>query len=531
MTTQPEKEITNKRRWALQRLGHLAPVNMLLCLAFPLLAQTERKMLLPPETALETWTRRYSSLGNLDDQPKAVAVHANGDVMVTGCAGLPAHYPLTTGDFYTAKYAAPDGALLWEQRYNSRSNLLDYPTAMALDSQGNVVVTGCSLLACSIGCRSEFYTVKYAGPNGVLLWEQRYQGPDPAYSSGFSDVSTDVAVDGEGNVTVTGKSAMGERMDQYTAKYRSADGALLWETRYTNAFYAFAIAVDASGDVVVTGQRFVAKYAGTNGALLWERLYPTGADSAEVCIDPSGNVVVMAYLDVDESPPCYTAKYAGTNGALLWENRGGPGDEDGAPVVDAAGNVIVIGFGLAKYAAANGAMLWSNRFDGTVDGPDYAIAAVADAAGDIVVIGWAATTNGNEYCTAKYASADGSLLWEQRYRAPGTLDAQAGALALDLAGNVIVTGTETAINGTQDFLTVKYLTVACPLLGPPQPVPEGVGLSFAAKPGLTYTVERAQTISGSWTTMGAALVGTNGVGTLLDTNPPAGGAFYRAVYP
>ena len=38
----------------------------------------------------------------------------NGNVFVTGYSFLNPQYP----DYYTAKYAAADGALLWEKRYN-----------------------------------------------------------------------------------------------------------------------------------------------------------------------------------------------------------------------------------------------------------------------------------------------------------------------------------------------------------------------------------------------------------------------------
>ena len=46
------------------------------------------------------------------------------------------------GDIYTAKYAGADGALLWEQRYNGPANNDDNGVGLALDSNGNVVVSG-----------------------------------------------------------------------------------------------------------------------------------------------------------------------------------------------------------------------------------------------------------------------------------------------------------------------------------------------------------------------------------------------------
>ena len=47
-------------------------------------------------------------------------------------------------DYYTAKYAAADGALLWEMRYNGPANGDDYPSSLALGPNGMVVVAGSS---------------------------------------------------------------------------------------------------------------------------------------------------------------------------------------------------------------------------------------------------------------------------------------------------------------------------------------------------------------------------------------------------
>ena len=180
-----------------------------------------------------------------DDQPSALAVDASGNVVVTGIS-----YNGTNNDFYTAKYAGTNGALLWEQRYNDPANGEDYPAALAVDSHGNVVVTGSS----NNGTNTDYYTAKYAAADGALLWEKRGVGGGA------------VAVDASGNVVVSGR---------LTVKYR-ADGTEVW----TNNFGGF-VAVDGGGNVVVTGGTYngantdfyTAKYAAGDGALLWERFY------------------------------------------------------------------------------------------------------------------------------------------------------------------------------------------------------------------------------------------------------------------
>src|SRR6266498_5201314 len=98
-------------------------------------------------------------------------------------------------DYYTAKYGAADGTLLWEHFYNDCDGGEDHPEAMTLDGTGNVAVTGVSASAME-GFR--YYTEKYAAADGHRLWRQSYVSPG-GYGSG-----TGVVVDSAGNVVVTG---------------------------------------------------------------------------------------------------------------------------------------------------------------------------------------------------------------------------------------------------------------------------------------------------------------------------------------
>jgi hypothetical protein len=65
---------------------------------------------------------------------------------------------------------------------------------------------------------------------------------------------------------------------------------------------------------------------------------------------------------------------------------------------------------------------------------------------------------------------------------------------------------------------------------PPTIVNGGFQLNFSGYPGATYTLQRAESLAGPWTDLGSVTVDGGGNGTLLDSNPPQGNAFYRAVY-
>ena len=455
------------------------------------------------------WAQRYHGPSTNSDFANAMAVDADGNVVVTGSSNNG-----TNGDYYTAKYAAADGTLLWEKRYNGPANGQDYANAVAVDGNGNVVVTGSS----HNGTDLDYYTAKYAAADGALLWEQRYN-----HSAYGDDEAFAVALDGSGNVVVTGYSCDAtiiDVADYYTAKYAAADGALLWEKRYHGPVaasfdHATAVAVDSSGNVVVTGYSGTVKYAAADGALVWKTRNNIDEDDDDhakaLALDGSGNAVVTGHAPIPYNQS-YTAKYAATNGALLWKKFGpqfGPGEN--ALALDGSGNAVVTGYSTAKYAAADGSLLW----EATSNGSGEASAVAVDANGDAVVA-W------NYYDTAKYAAADGALLWK-RHDIPYKLGSH--CLALGPNGMVVVTGGYSEGNGRIDFETVVYRenlpAVSIAL------VPTGVRLSFPGVAGHSYQVLRAPAVTGPWSTNATTIAVTNGIIEYIDTNAPPGSAFYR----
>ena len=57
------------------------------------------------------WTKAYNGAGNFRDEAQAIAVDADGNAIVTGNS-----FGLVKSEITTVKYSAADGAVLWERR-------------------------------------------------------------------------------------------------------------------------------------------------------------------------------------------------------------------------------------------------------------------------------------------------------------------------------------------------------------------------------------------------------------------------------
>jgi len=242
------------------------------------------------------WVTHYNGPGDEWDEATALAVDDSGNVYVTGFS----HGGSTAWDYATIKYS-PSGDTLWVRRYNGPGNGLDVANELAVDDSGYVYVTGNS------------GTIKYSA-SGDSLWFGAYGG-------------NDLDIDDSGNVYVTGYTYGGDAsVDDYaTIKYSPA-GDTLWVRRYNgpgnNTDQANALAVDGSGNVYVTGVSYgggstLSDYAtikySPSGDTLWVRRYNgpgNGYDQANaLAVDDSGNVYVTGYSAQSSTYP-YNYDYA-----------------------------------------------------------------------------------------------------------------------------------------------------------------------------------------------------------------------------
>jgi len=367
----------------------------------------------------------------------------------------------------------------WVRLYNGLANNYDAASAIAVDGSGNVYVTGTSHAS---ETALDYTTIKY-GSNGDTAWVRRYDGPLSSY-----DQASAIVVDDSGNVYVTGGSwGTVTTTDYATIKYYP-NGDTAWVRRYNgtgnSADEARALAVDDSGNVYVTGYSYG---SGTFNDYATIKYYPNGNTAWVRRYNGSGNLNDEAYaIDVDSSGNVYvtgrsfgsgtsydyaTLKYY-ASGDTAWVRRyngpGNSGDEARAIAVDGSGNVCVTGnsygsgtyndYATLKYYL-NGDTAWVRRYNGPSNDYDRANALAVDISGNVHVTGrsWGSGTS-DDYVTLKYYP-NGDTAWARRYNGPGDFSDEALAIAVDDSGKVYVTGYSSQFSSypfNVDYATLRY---------------------------------------------------------------------------
>jgi len=359
------------------------------------------------------WVRRYNGPTDNWDGATEIALDGSGNVYVTGQS-----YGSDFFDYVTIKYN-PSGTQEWVARYNGPGNSDDWPNALAVDPSGNVYVTGYSI---GSGTFYDYATIKY-GPSGTQEWVARYNGP-----GNTKDRAWGIGVDASGNVYVTGDSGEGSvnLSDYVTVKY-DPSGVPQWTARYSSLYdYATALAVDTSGNVYVTGYSYALgtyydyatiKY-NTRGVRRWVARYHGGVGddfAYAIGVDASGKVTVTGESVGSGTGSDYGTVRYDARGRQQWVARyNGPGNASDVAValaVAGSGDVYVTGesegsgtvtdFATVKLDAS-GNEQWVARHDGPGESFDHATALAVDASGNVFVTGRSSRTGGSVYATVKY---------------------------------------------------------------------------------------------------------------------------------
>jgi len=367
------------------------------------------------------WTTTWG--GTVGDVGYSVAVDVSGNVYVTGyfngTVNFGAGNVTSAGgtDVFVTKLNS-SGAHQWTTTFGGTSS--DRAEGLAVDGSGNVYVAGWFYATVDFGAGN----VTHAGSGDVYVTKLNSSGAHQwttTFGGTSSELARSVAVDGSGNVYVTGQfngtlnfgagnvTSNGHK-DFFVTKLNSA-GAHQWTTTFggTSDDSGYSVAVDGSGNVYAAGyfnntvdfgagdvtsagtyDVFVTKF-NSSGAHQWTTTFGgTGGDvSYELAVDGSGNVHVTGYFNGTVNFGAGEVTSAGgwdvfvtklnSSGVHQWTTTfGGTGNEGGWSVaVDGSGNVHVTGYfdGTVNFGA--GEVTSAGGWDGFV--------VKLDSAGDATV--------------------------------------------------------------------------------------------------------------------------------------------------
>lgn len=198
--------------------------------------------------SLQAWVVRYDGPANGTDEANALALDSAGNVYVTGFSLGSS----SNRDFLTLKYNS-DGERQWVARFNTPVNNIDEARDIAVDASGNILVAGFS-----VGAKGnpDYFIIKF-NSSGMKQWSVRYNG-----SGNGNDKINALAVDGASNAYVTGHSFGSTGSLDYTTIMYNNTGVQQWIARFNaqanNLDEVRDIAVNAGGDAYVTGYSIAA---------------------------------------------------------------------------------------------------------------------------------------------------------------------------------------------------------------------------------------------------------------------------------
>ncbi len=375
-------------------------------------------------------TLKYDSTGTLQwnktvntgfpYRTNSMAIDSSGNVFVTGFLD-DYYYGGSSWDFLTIKYD-PHGNQIWSDRFNGPENYFDIPYDLASDINSNLYVAGRSRVAGN----SDYTIIKY-NPAGIRQWVSFYNGP-----TNLRDVACDIALDKKGFIYVTGTSydTLKKHDDYVTIKYDTS-GTTQWISRFNGpvvsdmgsnvAIYNnfVSLAVDDSDNVYVAGSIYLDSLSGEA-------------------------FVLIKYNQIGEQ------QWFATYTSDLMNGR----DKCYLLALDREGNIYLTGnsetgatssgrfeFVTIKYNPS-GVRQWLRRYPGRfLMSNNWVTDISVNDFGDVYINGTGErTAGGSEFVTIKYRT-DGSLQWISRNVDPQFSASTPSSMTIADNGNIFVGGT------------------------------------------------------------------------------------------
>jgi len=420
------------------------------------------------------WMQRVTGPGRSEDKPVAMKVDLQGNIYILATSAAHLGYD----DMLTLKYDNA-GLLQWSTRYNGPGESVEHPAGLAVDSTGNVYVTGSNDDLESNTRR--ITTIKYA-VDGTEQWVTHFGEIQYLWVQ-----SIGLGLDMQGFVYVVGLVSHNNGGNEYTTmntvKY-DPNGTELWqsEINFPKA-WPEAVAVDPSGLVYIggtvgsdtTADYFVLKLDAT-GQESWRREYDGTAHRRDylrnLALDQSGNVIASgSSRGIESLDDCATIKYS-PSGALLWVNRyNGPANGGDCPTslaIDEFANVVIGGettvltsgrVGLVLKYDSLGNQLWGGPILSETDALTHVTDVAVDRNSNTYFTGWSGSYSPFwKNVTGKY-DPYGSLEWTSTYFSSEKSYTFPSSIAVDNQMNPYVTGSDVHGWGSSTIYLLSYAVI------------------------------------------------------------------------
>lgn len=313
-------------------------------------------------------------------------------------------------------------------------------------------------------------------------WSNRFNG-----QGDYSDVFHKTIVGSDGNIYAAGYTMNSDVSKDILLVKCNTAGDTLWTRQYAGAGNGpdevFDAAIDGDGNIVLTGYQkgsgtgfdFITLKYNPAGTLLWTAIYNYSTNETDqsnvITIDAANNIYIAGQSDKDNSPvnddDIVVIKY-NSSGVEQWAKRtdgiANSTDRPAAIAVGTDNNIIVTGrssngndddYITIKYNSITGNEMWRKLYDRTHH--DRATGLAIDATtGNIIVTGRSNNGDNYDFATICY-NATGTIQWQQIYDYVD--DDRATDVTLDSDGNIYVVGNSDlsaspVIN--YNITTVKY---------------------------------------------------------------------------
>ncbi|WP_298273134.1 SBBP repeat-containing protein [Geobacter sp.] len=293
---------------------------------------------------------------------------------------------------------------------------VEYGSRIAVDTTGNIYLawtTEYDPVTASGTNLTDVNVVKFDS-TGNQLWTQQL-------GSSNEDYLSDIAVDENGNVLITGDAAgsvdnktFGGVNDFFVAKY-DTNGVKQWTKLSGQKGYdgSYDIALDKSGNIYITGETesglnglaannspFLVKY-NTSGVVQWTKIIDSqhAGSGYSVAVDGAGNCYVTGSVTVT-GWNLFLAKYDGAGNQQWISAMETAGDDVWGLALDATGNVFITGYASGIFDGnsyrggsdifvvkfdVNGKKLWSTQIGN--DNNDYPADITVDPDGNVYLLG------------------------------------------------------------------------------------------------------------------------------------------------